>query len=256
MKSLFTFLNKEWTEHLRSGKFLLLTTLFVVFGIMNPAVAKLTPLLLEVLSDSLAQTGLSITEVTITAMDSWVQFFKNIPMALIVFVLLESSIFTKEYQSGTLVLSLTKGLSRYKVVVAKTIMLAFLWTGMFWLCFGITYCYNAYFWDNAIAQNLGFSVMCWWLFGLWIIGLVVFFSTLMSSNSGVLASTAGIVAITYFAGMFPKVKEYMPTTLMDGNSLIYSVSSPADYTAAIIITASLTLIGILSGIALLNRKQI
>lgn len=37
-------------------------------------------------------------------------------------ILLESSIFTQEYQSGTLVLTLTKGFERYKVVIAKSLM--------------------------------------------------------------------------------------------------------------------------------------
>ncbi|MBR4933213.1 MAG: ABC transporter permease subunit, partial [Clostridia bacterium] len=154
MKSLISFVKKEFLEQARSGRMMILFILFVLFGIMNPAVAKLTPWLLEVMSDSLAASGMIITEVTVTALDSWVQFFKNIPMALIVFVLIESSIFTKEYSSGTLVLSLTKGLERYKVVLAKATVMYSLWTAFYFICFGITYVYNAYFWDNSIAQSL------------------------------------------------------------------------------------------------------
>ena len=159
MKSLLAFIEKEMMEQLRTGKFLIMVLLFVLFGIMNPAVAKLTPWLLETMSDSLAESGMSITVATVSAMDSWMQFFKNIPMALIAFVLLESSIFTKEYQRGTLILSLTKGLRRYKIVVSKAVVLIVLWTAAYWLCFGITYGYNAYFWDNAVAKNLAFSVL-------------------------------------------------------------------------------------------------
>ena len=138
MKTLLAFLKKELTEQLRSGRVLFLGILFVLFGIMNPAVAKLTPWLVEQLADTLAESGMTVTEVNITAMDSWVQFFKNIPMALIAFVLLESSIFTKEYRSGTLILSLTKGLERYKVVAAKTAVLTLLWSVGYWLCYAIT----------------------------------------------------------------------------------------------------------------------
>ena len=110
MKALLAFLKKEFTDQLRSGKIMFLGILFVFFGIMNPAVAKMTPWLLEIMSTSLEGSGISITGVNVTAMDSWVQFYKNIPMALIAFVLIESSIFTKEYSSGTLILSLTKPL--------------------------------------------------------------------------------------------------------------------------------------------------
>ena len=118
MKTLIAFTKKEFMEQRRSGKLLFLTILFVLFGIMNPAIAKLTPWLMEMFADSLAQSGMTVTDVTVTAMDSWVQFFKNIPMALIAFVLLEGSIFTKEYQAGTLILSLTKGLPRKTVVIS------------------------------------------------------------------------------------------------------------------------------------------
>ena len=82
------FLKKEWMEWSRTGRLLILLLVFVLFGIMNPAVAKLIPWLMETMSESLADTGLIITEVTVDAMDSWMQFYKNIPMALIVFVLL------------------------------------------------------------------------------------------------------------------------------------------------------------------------
>ena len=187
MKSLLAFIRKEWTEHLRSGRVLIFGILFLFFGIMSPAIARLTPALIEMMADSLAGSGIAFTGVTITAMDSWVQFFKNMPIALIVFILLESSIFTREYRSGTLLLSLTKGLERWKIVAAKTVIPVLLWTACYWLCFGVTYGYTGYFWDNAVAQNLLFSAGCWWLFGLWAVMLMVFFSAVSASNTGVLA---------------------------------------------------------------------
>lgn len=256
MKTLLAFMKKEWLEQLRSGWLAILGILFVLFGIMNPAIAKLTPWLFEVMADTLEGSGLSVTAVTVSAMDSWMQFFKNIPMALIVFILLESSIFTKEYQSGTLVLALTKGLDRYKVVISKTLTLLVLWSVGYWLCFGITYGYNAYFWDNSVAQNLLFSVLCWWLFGIWTIVLAILFSTSAKSNTGVLTGTGGIIIVSYLIGMIPKVKEYMPMLLMDGNSLIYGASDPQTYSAAIFITVILCVICFVICIPMFNKKQI
>ena len=63
MKSLIAFTKKEVTEQIRLGKLMILTILFVLFGVMNPAVAKLTPWLLEIMSDSLAESGMTITGV-------------------------------------------------------------------------------------------------------------------------------------------------------------------------------------------------
>ncbi len=255
MKALLAFTKKEWMEQLRSGKLLLLGILFVLFGIMNPAIAKLTPWLLETLADELAQSGMTVASVAVSAMDSWVQFFKNVPMGLIVFVLLESSIFTREYQSGTLVLALTKGLDRYKVVIAKAAVLCLLWTISYWLCFGITYGYNAYFWDNAVAQNLPFSAFCWWLFGLWTVALMVFFSTLAKSNAAVLLGTGGAVLASYLIGLLPKCKEYMPTRLMDGNSLIYGIEGAQTYMAAVVIAAVLCVACFAASIGIFDKKR-
>ena len=256
MKSLIAFIKKEIMEQLRTGRLMILGMLFILFGIMNPAVAKLTPWMLETMADSLAESGIIVIDVTISAMDSWVQFFKNIPMALIAFVLMESNIFTREYQTGTLVLSLTKGLKRYKVVVSKTVVLTGLWSFGYWLCFGITYGYNAYFWDNAVAKNLMFSVICWWLFGLWVIGLMILFSTIANSNTGVLMGTGGVVLASYLLGLFPKLREYLPTLLAEGNSLIYGAAEAETYSVPILTVIVMCIICFVGGIVIFNKKQI
>ena len=189
-------------------------------------------------------------------MDAWVQFFKNAPLGLLAFLLLESSTFTKEYRSGSLLLVLTKGLSRWKVVVAKTAVLILLWSACYWLSFGITDCYAAYFWDNSIVQNLTLSVTIWWLFGIWTVALAVFWSTVANSNTAVLCGTGSTVLLSYVIGLLPKVKEYMPTLLLDGNSLIYGTAESAMYTAAICITVAMSFLCPIAGMALFNKKQL
>ena len=240
----------------RSGKIMILAILFVLFGIMNPAIAKLTPWIFELLADSLAESGMTVTSVSVSAMDSWVQFFKNIPIALIAFVLLQSSIFTKEYGSGTLLLSLTKGLKRCKVVVSKTLVLMLLWTIGYWLCFGITYAYNAYFWDNSVAKNLIFSVICWWLFGMFVISLLVLFSTISNANIGVLLGVGGVVLVSYVIGLLPKANQYLPTLLTDGNSLIYGLVETKTYITAIVITVLASFICFIVSVPVFNKKQL
>ena len=223
---------------------------------MNPAVAKMTPWLLEMMSESMAESGMTITVTAVTALDSWAQFFKNIPMALIVFVLLESGIFTKEYRTGTLTLSLTKGLHRYKVVVSKTTLLILLWSLGYWLCFGITYGYNAYFWDNSVAKSLLFSVVAYWVFGLFVIGLMVLFSVISRTGTGVLLGTGGVVFLSYLLAIVPKLNEYLPTRLADGTSLVYGLVASEDYVAALIIAGTLTLVCLVAAVPLFNKKQL
>lgn len=256
MSTFLAFLKKESLAQVRSVRLYILGGLFVLFALMNPAIAKLTPWLMEEMADSLAQAGMNVTITSVSVLDSWTQFFKNIPMALIVFVILESNIFTAEYRSGTLILSLTKGLDRYKVLIAKAVTLIALWTLGFWLCFGITYGCNSFFWDNRDAQNLLFAVTCWWIFGLWVLMLTVLFSTLFPSNIGVLGGTAGTVLVIYLLNLLPKVSDHLPTRLMDGTSLIYGLAKPEDAIRALIITAGVSLVCFAVSIPIFNKKQL
>lgn len=256
MRTLCALIKKEWMEQIRSGKFLILMIVFGLFGVMNPAVAKLTPWLMDIFAETLEESGMTITQVQVDALTSWVQFFKNIPMGLIVFVLMQSSIFAKEYQSGTLILALTKGLKRRTVILAKSAVLMGLWSVYYWMCFGITYGYNAYFWDNGIAKNLGFAAVCWWVFGLWIMAFIVFFSAISKGNNGVLLGVGGMAMVPYFLSLIPKLGKYLPTFLMDGNSLIYGAKEPKDYLPALCIVLLAGLAGWVASIPLLNKKSI
>lgn len=256
MKPLLSFLKKEYLEVARTGKLIILMLLFVLFGIMNPAIAKLTPWMMEMLSDAMAESGLLVTNIQVDAMTSWTQFFKNIPMALIAYVLIFSDIFTKEYKSGTLLLVLTKGLPRYKVVLAKTVLLLSVWTFGYGLCFAITYGYNAYFWDNGIANNLFSSVAIWWLFGIWVICLIVLFSSLLQNNTGVSLCIGGTVLLAYLLGILPKVQAYSPTMLMDSNSLLMGTEEIGAYIKAIVVTAALCIVCVAVSIPVINKKQI
>ena len=256
MKAFLAFVRKEFLDRQRSGRLTVLGILFVLFGIMDPAIAKLTPWLLEVMAEELAASGMTVGTVTITAMDSWVQFFKNIPIALIVFICMEAGCFTKEYSSGSLIPLLTKGLPRRTVVLAKSLVLVTVFTAGYWVCYGITWGYNDWFWDNSVAQHLVFSAVCWWVFGLWTVSLTVLFSSFAGSSTFVLLGTGGTVGAAYILGLFPFAKDYVPTLLMDGNSLIYGLLEPADYTAALAVTLVLTAAAFLGAIPIFDRKKL
>ena len=169
---------------------------------------------------------------------------------------MESGIFTKEYQSGTLVLSFTKGLARYKAVISKTIVLNAAWTVGYWLCFGITYGYNAYFWDNSAAHNLIFSGLCWWLFGIWVIALVILFSTMFGTNTGVLIATGSVVFASYLLGLVPQLKEYLPSFLTDTNSIIYGMKETETYIYAFIISITASIICFTVSIPIMNKRSL
>jgi ABC-2 type transport system permease protein len=249
------FLKKEWMEWIRTGRALILVLVFTILGIMNPAFAKLTPWLMEMMSDSLSEAGFITTAVQIDAMTSWTQFYKNIPAGLIVFLLLNSSSFTAEYEKGTLIPAITRGLPRRKILAAKSILLFGSWTLLYALCFGITYGYNAYFWDNTIAGNLYFAAACTWLFGMWTTALLILFSSISKSGTQVLLGTGGAAMGSYLLSLFPKLNTFLPAKLMEGMKLLQKTGSPEDYLTGAAVSGITILLFMALSIVFLDKRQ-
>ncbi len=256
MRAFVAFFKKEVLEYARCGRLLVIVILFALFGIMNPAVAKLTPMLMDLLSEEMGEIGMTVTEARVDALTSWAQFFKNISTALIAFVLICGGAFVKEYRSGTLILMLTKGLARYKVVLAKALTMFSLWTLGYWLCFAITYGYNAYYWDNGIAVDLIPAVVFWWLFGVFAVALIVLFSAVTSSYSGVMLGTGAAVLVSYMLEFLPKVAKYTPTYLMSSGGLITGILKIDDFVSSVIIALSLTASCLIAAVVVFNKKQL
>ncbi len=250
------FLKKEWMEWYRTGRLLILVLVFTLFGVMNPAVAKLTPWIMETLSESLAETGILTAAVSVDAMSSWAQFYKNFPVGLMIVILICSGSFTTEYQKGTLIPVVAKGLPRFKIVLAKWMMVLLVWTALHLLCFGITYAYNAYFWDNGIATHLCFAVVLAWLFGVWALTFLVFFSSIAQSSTQVLLGTGGMVLIAYLLNMFPKASVFLPIRLMDGMSVLLGVEMPKDYYASMAVTGGTVVLLVALSVVCFGRKRL
>ncbi len=256
MKQLTAFIKKDFLEQLRTGKMMILGIIFCLFGILNPATAKMMPWLLEIMSEQLAESGMSITEMKVDALTSWTQFFKNMPLLLIVFIVMFSAILITEYQKGTLINVITKGLKRWKIVCSKMLIMTAFWTLGYLITFGITYGYNMYFWDNSIAQNLLFAVLGYYLVGLWLISVVLLASTASKSASAVTLTAGAAYVLSYLLSFFPLLKEYVPTFLMSSNALLAGTIRGEQCLTAIGITALLIIFNIVLSVAIFNKKAI
>lgn len=254
MKSYIAFTKKEFCENFRTYKFFIMITVFLLFGMMNPITAKITPQLLE----SFMPEGMNITITEPTALDSWAQFFKNVPqMGLIVLVIVFSGIMSNEFSRGTLVNMLTKGLSRKVVIFSKFTMAATVWTFSYVLCFAVTYAYTKYFWSSDGISNLLFSVFCLWLFGILLLAIIMLGGVLFKNNYGSLLFTGGIVVVLTLLNIAPKLQKYNPATLSSSNmALLTNEMTASDFTLPIIMGSIAVIVFMASAIALFNKKQI
>jgi len=254
MRSYIAFTKKEFYEIWCTYKFFIMISVFLLLGLMNPITAKITPQLL----DSFMPEGMNITMAEPTALDSWMQFFQNVPqMGLIVLIIIFSGVMTNEFSRGTLVNLLTKGLSRSTVILAKFTMAITVWTLSYILCFVVTYGYTAYFWSNKGISNIGLSVFCLWIFGVLILAMIMLGEVLFRNNHGGLLFTCVLVVVLMLVNILPNLQKYNPISLASKNMALITGDIPvSDFTGSIVICGVATIIFIASAIVLFNQKQI
>ncbi|WP_432354131.1 ABC transporter permease [Sporosarcina sp. A2] len=211
MSPWFGFLKKEWTESVKSYKLLLTILIFSVLGILNPFTAKITPAIMG----NFMPEGTILNLPEPTALDSWLQFYKNFPqMGLFIFILLFSTMMSKELENGTLVILLTKGLRRSTVITAKFAMGFSYWTLAFLLTFIVTYSYTAFYWDQSIVQHVFLAAGCVYVLGLLLFTITLWGNTYFASAYGGLLVTVIAVIILFIIAIFPETQIWNPLQLL------------------------------------------
>lgn len=177
MSGYIAFVKKEFTENIKNYRFLILFAVFLVFGIMSAFLAKFTPEILSTLAADMQMTSEPV------ALDAWKQFYKNISgVGFSAFIILFGSCLSNEYSKGTLVLMVTKGLSRKAVILAKYTVAATLMTFSYWIAYAATYGYTAFLWKDTTLSNVAFAAFSLWIIGflylsILMIGCVIFKET-------------------------------------------------------------------------------
>lgn len=252
MSGYIAFVKKEFTENLKNYRFLILFAVFLIFGIMSAPLAKFTP---EILSAFAADMEMASKPV---ALDAWIQFYKNISgVGFSAFIILYGSCLSGEYSKGTLVLMVTKGLSRKAVILAKYTVAAVLMTICYWASFAATYGYTAFLWHDTGLFHVAFAAFALWLAGflylsILMIGCVIFKQTFTS-----ILFTGGIVAVISLLGVVRPIANYNPFLLTSKNvDLLSGEAVPADFMVPALLSVAMSILGLLIAIKLFNKKQL
>lgn len=254
MRAYLAFTRKEIMESIRTYKLLIMIMVFLLFGMLGPLTAKLTPQLLE----SLMAEGIQITIAEPTALDSWAQFFKNVSqLGLLVITILFSGLMANEFNSGTFINILTKGLPRHTVILSKFTVASGIWTVSYLCCFGLSYVYTAYFWSSKGISNLILSVFCLWLFGIVLISVILLGGVISRSSYGCLMFVVGFMAILFLMNIVPKFQPYNPIVLSSKNmSLLTGETVLKDLVSPLIISIAIVILSITTAIGVFNKKQL
>lgn len=253
MRSFIAFFKKEMTEMARTYKLVIMLAIFLFFGITNPLIAKLMPLLFESLQDS----TINITIADPTAMDSWTQFFKNTSTGMVVFVILLSGMFANEYSKGTLINFVAKGLPRKTIVFAKYMAALVLWTLSYFLSFFTTLIYTEYLWKGQTPPHLLEAVLFYFLYGILIISVLLLGAVLFKNLYGALLVTGGFTVVLSVLSMIPAIKKYTPQALSSESlSLLNHATTPSDLFIPSMISLVLVVCCVVLAIYSFNRKEL
>lgn len=252
MRGLSAFIRKEFLEQLRTYKVLIMFAVFLLFGMASPLTAKLLP---DIIS-SLGVEGMTITFPEPTYIDAYTQFFKNTTqMGMIVLLLVFSGSIPQEVSKGTLINMLSKGLPRPAVIFAKYIAGTALWTASYAAAAAACWGYTVFLFGSFAGQNLLFSFFCLWLFGAFVLAVLMFAGTITKGHYGGLLAAVAILAVLLFLGIIPDKHMLNPMSLASVNvPLLQGTVSPAQVMNAVW-TAVASVAACLGAAVLIFRKK-
>ncbi len=252
MSGYIAFIKKEFTENMKNYRFLILFAVFLIFGIMSAFLAKFTPEILSALAADMEMTSEPV------ALDAWKQFYKNISgVGFSAFIILFGSCLSNEYSKGTLVLMVTKGLSRKAVILAKYTAAAALMTISYWTAYAATYGCTALLWNHTNLSNIVLATFSLWIVGFLYLSILMIGCVIFRQAFTSILFTGGIVALISLLGMIEPIAKFNPFILTSKNmDLISGEVIPAEFVLPAFISVILSILGLLTAIGLFNKKQL
>ena len=254
MKGYIAFIKKEFMEQIRTFRILILFSVFFLFGLMSPLTAKMLP---EIMS-GMKIDGMVIAIPEATVMDAYVQFFKNMTqMGVIVILLVFGGMISNELTRGTLINILAKGLGRHTVILSKYTAALAVWTVVLAFAGLVNQGYTMYLFDTSGIQNILFSLFCLWLFGAFLLALIILSSILTGGSFGGLILTATVLVALLLLNIFPGLEKFNPIYLSSHNTEFLSGSlQPSEALWPALVTIGMIVGAILASISVFRKKKL
>ncbi len=207
MRSLY-FFQKEWQEIIKTPKWIVLTSVFLLFGIASPIAAKY----MNELVAGIGELQIQLPEATIV--DSYLQFFKNMyGLSILVVMMTFMSTVVEEKVRGSVLLVLTKGLSRSSFLLQKFLASVLFFTLVYTLSIVAHLYYTSLLFPmQTIAQGL-IPFLLFWIYGVVLLSVTLLCSTISKTHT--LAAVASFVSfiVVSFSNQIPKIGKFLPGSL-------------------------------------------
>jgi ABC-2 type transport system permease protein len=220
-------LRKELIEQWRTYKLLIVAAVLVVFGLISPLLAKLTPELLKAIPNMPPGLALAIPAPTLT--DAVSQYVKNMSQFGILLALLMSmGSVAQEKERGTAANMLTRPVSRETFLLAKFTALTITFAASLLLaalgCWYYTLLlFQALDWAPFLALN-GLMLIVFLVY----IAMTLLCSTLARNQAAAAGLAFGGLVLLGGLGALPRIGDYLPGKLFSwGMALLTSKADSA-----------------------------
>lgn len=253
--SFAAFLKKEFLEAYRTPKGIILGVVFLFFGILSPLSAKYMN---EILAAFGQQQGIKIQLPPPTYLQSYEQFFKNIYfMMTVVIVLVLAGAVAEEKARGTIILVLTKSLSRNAFILGKLISALIIFTASYAAATGVCILYTALMFPKFMGNGIILALLMYWLFGSTMITLTTLVSILSKSMPVAVVGGFACYAIISAVANIPYIGKYTPGILQGlSYELIHNTKSYIDVLCPSLIAVVLCIVAIIVGLFVFRKQEI
>jgi ABC-2 type transport system permease protein len=245
---------KELRFQWRTKRVLIVCAIFLVFGMVSPLLAKLTPALLNSL-EGVEQFAELIPEPSIN--DAVGQYVKNITQfGLILAILLGMGAIAGEKEKGTAAMVLSKPLPRPTFVTSKFIAQGVVYLLAFALAGVAAYYYTLFLFGALDAAAFVFGTFLLWLW-LMVFAAATLLSSAIARSTGVAAGiAAGLTVLLLLAGSIPNLGALAPSGLVSWAGQLALGGDAAPNAGAIAMSVVLVLLALTASVAVLEEQEI
>jgi ABC-2 type transport system permease protein len=254
MKMLNTrFLNKEINEYVKTPKLLIVMSLFIFFAILSPLTARYMNELLSLLAEDV-----QITFPEPTFGDAWLQFYKNTTsLCLIVFMIIMTGTVAQEKNKGSIMLVLTKKVSRFNFLISKFAGGALLVTIGLLASLLVSGLYTQILFKEVVYDGLLISIILIWLMSLFYTALAILASVIAKTPT--IAALLGFVGYAFFnlLNVSTGLQKFNPAGASSiVNNIIYNTSSTSTNIICLISTIIGTVLIFLLSYIIFKKQEI
>lgn len=232
-----SFFKKEFYEFFKTYRFYVLFGVFAFFAILNAPTARYLPQILQAIPDM----GINIEMPDPTIADAYIQFISNVTNAFFALIIIFMGSVSTEIKKGTILLVLSKGVSRIDFYFSKYLNGILMYTFSFLMYTLLTIAGTWLLFGEWYFNGLFIASLSIYLFGLLI--MTAAFSASAVSKSAGPGAFAGfgllvLLPLTDFLGKFarylPGHLMSLPVGLLDGSATGSKIIWPAVVTIAVI----------------------